>query len=79
MGILDKFISPIGSLCYIMPFGLVGIVSLLIYLKEMQMIEEEEKNSPLNTQKCIRQVRSISISPSRSSGNGLFWHFGMAL
>jgi hypothetical protein len=78
MDILDKFISQIGYLCSTMPYGQVGIVSLLTFLKEMPMIGEEVKNLRSNTQKCTRQVKSISISPLRSSGNGLFWPFGMA-
>jgi hypothetical protein len=79
MGILDKYISLIGFLCYTMPCGQVGIVFLLIFLKEMPMIRGEEKSLLSNTQKCIRQAKSISISPSKSFGNGLFWRFGTAL
>jgi hypothetical protein len=55
-----------------MHFGQVGIAYLLTFLKEMLMIKEGEKNSPSNIQRFTKQVRNISISLSRSSGNGSF-------
>jgi hypothetical protein len=79
MGIQGKYISLIGFQCFIMPYGLVGIAFSLTFLKEMPMIGGEEKSLLSNIQKFIRQAKSISISPSKSFGNGLFWHFGTEL